>query len=314
MSSAAAPPKPAQNALARLDALAHTHTEWVPWLGVLRELLGELSNPAWEALPPHTVDGSSLSPQLAGAELRPDGPALASLLQRLSAAARAHGLLALAGPHQRAPAPTEEEARAVFLAAVNGDEATLERQALRHGATPEGWRALAQLLPMPYLHACARSWAARPHSDWAQGYCPVCGAWPAFAELRGIERARHLRCGRCGSGWPMPVLAYTYCATTDHYTLGGLVVNDKTARWAVDVCQGCSGYLKAFTTLQPTPSNDILASDLSSVEFDLIAIERGFLRPPGPGVELRARLAPAEPAPAAGPALVSPAAPRRWWS
>jgi FdhE protein len=51
----------------------------------------------------------------------------------------------------------------------------------------------------------------------------------------------------------MPVLACTYCATTDHDALGTLVVDDKTARWAVDVCQVCSGYLKSFTTLQPTP-------------------------------------------------------------
>jgi len=310
MSSTTAPPKPSSSALSRLDALAATHTEWAPWLSVLRELTGELSKPAWDAHPPHTVAANPLSPQLAGAALRPEGPALADLLERLCAVARAQGLLALAGAGQRASAPPGDQALAVFLAAVNGDDATLEHQASRIGASLEGWRALAQLLPMPYLHACARRWAASPRSDWSQGYCPVCGAWPAFAELRGIERTRHLRCGRCGSGWPMPVLACTYCATTDHDTLGTLVVDDKTARWAVEVCKGCSGYLKALTTLQPTPSIDILAADLSSVEFDLAAVERGFLRPAGPGVVLHASLAPPEPA----PCVTAPAAPRRWWS
>jgi FdhE protein len=307
MNTPASRPKPALGAVARLDALGAAHTEWGPWLCVVREAIAELLDPAWDARPPETVARAGASPQLAAAALRPDGPSVARLLDRLRAAARAQGLAALAGPADLAPAIPVDEALAVFLAAVNGDDAALDQQAFRVGATPEGWRALAQLLPMPYLHACARRWTAGPRSPWSQGFCPVCGAWPAFAEVRGIERGRHLRCGRCGAGWSMPVLACTYCATTDHDALGALVVDDKTARWSVDVCQVCSGYLKSFTTLQPTPTNEILVTDLASVEFDLVALERGFLRPQTHGVALHASLADA-----ADPER--PAAPKRWWS
>jgi hypothetical protein len=102
MSTSASPPKPALSAVARLDALATTHTEWAPWLCVVREVIAELSNPAWDAHPPDTVAGTDLSPQLAGAALRPDGPAVAHLLDRLSAVARAQGLVGLAGPANRA--------------------------------------------------------------------------------------------------------------------------------------------------------------------------------------------------------------------
>lgn len=307
MSTTATHPKPALSALARLDALATTHAEWAPWLSVVREVIADLSCPAWDDFSPPSVAGTDLSAQLAGAALRPDGPAIAHLLDRLRAVARAHGLVGLAGPANRALATPVDEALAVFLAAVNGDDAALDRQASRAGATPEGWRALAQLLPMPYLHACARRWTVGPRTIWSQGYCPVCGAWPAFAEVRGIQRARHLRCGRCGAGWPMPVLACTYCATTDHDALGTLIVNDKTARWAVDVCHGCSGYLKSCSTLQPTPSSEILVADLTSVEFDLAAVELGFRRPQAHGAALHASLTAA-----ANPA--APAAPKRWWS
>ncbi len=306
MSPPASPSTPALNAVTRLDALAGTHAEWGPWLSVVREVTVELSDPIWDAHPPHTLAHTGPSPHLAAAALRPDGPPVAHLLDRLRAVARAQGLVALAGPADFAPAAVDE-ALAVFLAAVNCDDAAMDRQASRVGATPEGWRTLAQLLPMPYLHACARRWPAGSRTTWSQGYCPVCGAWPAFAEVRGIERGRHLRCGRCGAGWPMPVLACTYCATTDHDALGALVVDDKTARWSVDVCHVCSGYLKSFTTLQPTPSNEILVTDLASVEFDLVALERGFLRPQDHGVALRASLgAAADP--------VRHAAPKRWWS
>jgi FdhE protein len=279
----------APSAVARLDALAITHTEWAPWLCVLREAIAALSDRAWDAHPPHTKAGTGLSPLLAAAVLRPDSPAVAHLLVRLIAVARAQGLVALVGATERAETQVDH-ARAIFLAAVNNDAETLDRQASRAGATREGWGALSQLLSMPYLHACARRWAASPRADWSQGYCPVCGAWPAFAEVRGIERARHLRCGRCGVGWSMPVLTCIYCANTEHHALGTLVADDKRARWTVEFCRRCSGYLKSVTTLQPTPPSEIVVSDLSSIEFDIVAVERGFLRPQAQGFDLGASL------------------------
>lgn len=311
------------SAAAQLGALARSHPEWAPWLRVVAVLIDELANPAWDVLAvelatahhatPASAQESSpeFAPLLAGAVLRPDGPALASLFDRLADTARAQGLHAVAG--DRPPQATSAaDALAVFLAAVNGNDAVLDLHAARLGAAPEGFRALAQLLPMPCLHSCARRWAAGAGAAWSQGYCPICGAWPALAELRGIARSRHLRCGRCGAGWPMPVLACTYCANTDHETLGTLVVDDRTARFTLDVCRACSGYIKSCATLQPTPSNELLYTDLASVEFDLAALERGFLRPPGPGaalgVSLGVSLVAAEPAPA------PPPAPRRLWS
>lgn len=291
MSASPIPGRAGRSALFRLDALAQAHPEWQAWLRVLREVVPELSNPAWDAEPPRTATASEPAPLLAGAQLRPDGRAVARLLDRLAGVARAQGLHAMAGESRRAPETPPDEALAVFLAAVNEDDAALDLQASRVGASPEGWRTLARLLPMPYLHACARRWANSQRTAWSQGSCPVCGAWPAFAEVLGVERARRLRCGRCGCGWAMPVLACTYCATTDHGKLGTLVVEDKKASFAIDVCHGCSGYLKSCTTLQPTPSDEVLLTDLASVEFDLVAVERGFLRPPGPGVALHASLA-----------------------
>jgi FdhE protein len=290
------------SASARLDTLAQTHPEWTAWLRVVRVVAAELSNPAWDLHTAQTTAATTdRTPLLAAAVLRPDGAAVARLLDRLTSVARAQGLQSLAGAAARSTRNAGDEALAVFLAAVNVDIAALNLQAARRGATPEGFRTLAHLLPMPYLHGCARRWAAGPRTRWTQGYCPVCGAWPAFAEVLGIERARQLRCGRCGAGWAMPVLACTYCATTDHETLGTLVVDDKTARFALDVCRGCSGYLKSVTTLQATPSDEVLAVDLASVEFDLAAVERRFLRPPEPGVALHASLAlPVDATPAAG--------------
>ena len=48
---------------------------------------------------------------------------------------------------------------------------------------------------------CWRRWAAAVPEGWVEPFCPICGAWPALAEVRGIERSRYFRCLRCGAGW-----------------------------------------------------------------------------------------------------------------
>lgn len=297
-------------AAARMQALAEARPEWAAWLALAGEVTAELCKPVWDgdapvlAAPgrtptdegPAAKDGPALTPWLAGAMLRPDGNALADLLERLTRAARASGLHGLAGEPKRAPTGSPDDAGALFLAAVNGSHERPDLMAARCGASPDGFRTIAHWLAMPYLYACTRRWTASGGSAWSQGYCPVCGAWPSLAELRGIERTRHLRCGRCGASWPMPVLACTYCANSDHKTLGTLVAEDGRSRLSVEVCRGCSGYLKSANTLQATPADELLAADLASVEFDLVAVDRGFMRPPGTGFALHARLGASQPA------------------
>jgi FdhE protein len=116
-----------------------------------------------------------------------------------------------------------------------------------------------------------------------EGYCPVCGAWPAFAEARGIERSRHLRCGRCGSEWQGRGLYCLYCGMTDHRELVSLVPENSGSNSVIDACTHCRGYLKTFTTLQGSPPDKIILDDLASVELDVAAVEQGYKRPQGAG-------------------------------
>lgn len=131
--------------------------------------------------------------------------------------------------------------------------------------------------PMPLLHACRRRWGVPEH--WARGDCPVCGAWAGFAETCGVERARYLRCVRCGASWPAHALACIYCGNGDHEALGRLVADGREATWALEVCRRCKGYLKSFTVLRPCAPERTLLADLASVELDLAAQARGYRRP-----------------------------------
>jgi FdhE protein len=164
--------------------------------------------------------------------------------------------------------------------------------------------ALAGLAPSPLLRACAARWAEQVPSHWPHGHCPVCGAWPSLAELRGLERERHLRCGRCAADWTTAWLRCAFCGTEDHERLRSLVPTSTPTgsrgplTTGVDTCEACRGYLKTVTTLAATSADDLGLLDLTTVELDTAALAHGYARPAGPGAALGARVVVAS----------------RWWS
>jgi FdhE protein len=135
-------------------------------------------------------------------------------------------------------------------------------------------------VPMPLLHACRRRWTIP--RGWRHGFCPVCGAWPGFAEVCGVERERYLRCLRCGAAWQAHGLTCVYCGMSDHGKLRSLVPEKGPPKWAIEACDACRGYLKVFTALRPSAPEGVLSKDLQTVELDLAAGERGYRRPDVP--------------------------------
>ena len=243
----------------RLDELRRRNPEWTPWLDPVAAVLRALDDPEWDnAVPPP----QAAVPLLVPARVKVERQALERLCESVM-------------PGSPADAP------AVFRAALEGDEARLA--ALAGDADPDAFRAVAALLPVPLLHACARRWAARIPGGWAKGYCPVCGHWPAFAEVCGVERTRALRCGQCGSAWRMHSLTCAYCGLADHERLASLVPEQPMASAALEVCNRCRGALKVLTRLRPCSPAEVMLEDLASVELDLAAAERGYRRPDGRG-------------------------------
>ena len=149
----------------------------------------------------------------------------------------------------------------------------------------------ASLAAMPLLHACARTHAQRIPPNWPHGYCPVCGAWPVLAELVGMDRGRHLRCGRCAADWPASWLRCPYCGEHDHERLARLVPEATRETRYVEICESCGGYLKTMTTLRASGPIELTIKDLDTVELDVAALEAGFKRPKGLGFSVDVRLA-----------------------
>jgi FdhE protein len=266
------------------EALARQYPDWQPWLLVVEAVMREATDASWQAWVPAIEHRAADVPRLDGAKIILDF----GKIRRWQ-----HHLLQTAG---RSGAPKMSQLQSLQKATINSPElfeaalcengAALKQMAEDLGVDSDPFSAVTALIAVPFLHACNRRWHGSQAPGWTAGYCPTCGAWPAFAETRGIERSRYLRCGRCGAEWQAHALFCCFCSNSDHKELGSLVPEKGGSSGSVDICNRCRGYLKTFTKLQGSAATRIMLDDLASVDLDIAALEQGFKRPTGPGYAL----------------------------
>jgi FdhE protein len=287
------------SARADLAGRARQPVEWRAWVGVLDVVNAETRAGTWRAFVPEPAGtGSEESPLLSGATFTVGAQVVRRWLRRLLRTAAGAG-----GPAvtlAKVGGTATEQLTALLEAGLARDVARVAELASSLDVDGGALGAVAAVAPVPLLRGCAERWSAHVSPTWAHGWCPVCSAWPTLAEARGLERARRLRCGRCGADWQTAWLRCVYCSADDHARLGSLVLTTEAsdpagsglARVAtsIDTCEVCRGYLKTVTTLTPTPVDDLALLDLATVELDVAALEHGYGRPPAAGVVVDARV------------------------
>jgi FdhE protein len=271
---------------AALATLEERHPEWTPWLRVLAEAAALTEDSTWDAAVPDPAPQDSGShPLLGHVAVTVDLAAVRRASARLLGAAAASGSPLLAALVDAVDHRTDMTA--LFAASLVGDD---EYFAALAGADPGADAARLQsvltLVCRPFLQACNRRHGADAARQWRASYCPICAAWPCFVEVRGIERDRHARCGRCGAAWRARMLHCPYCETSDHEQLVTLVPQDAAASWSVDACRRCQRYTKTVTTLQGCRPEQVFVDDLASADIDLAALDLGYTRPSGLGFAL----------------------------
>jgi FdhE protein len=242
---------------------------WQPWLDLLDIALEERES-SWQSAVIFGDDRPEGAPLMHGASLRVDAERATSLVRRL---ARSAGISRGA----------DIDARAAIRAAIARDDDAMAAMADDHGASLDSIALLAQMASMPALLSASGALNERASRAWQRGYCPVCGAWPSLAEIRGIERERHLRCGSCSADWMLPVLRCAFCGEGDHEKLGSLRAEGEEHLRQVETCESCHGYLKAVTTFDALGMRALMLADLGTIPLDLVAQERGYARPARPG-------------------------------
>ena len=259
----------------RVAAARRAAPESDPWLGLLEAALGESEDGViWQAAVPRpAADRLVKAPALSHTEITIDGRAARAWVRRL---------LKLIPP----VSPRRVDGLALLEAAVCHDDARIDALAVTGGVEPHTLRVFGQMAALPLLQACGRGLAGELPATWWEGYCPLCGAWPVVAEYTGLERKRQLRCGRCGTGWAIPLLRCVFCDETEHDHLGYLTPEAGEQTRKIEICHTCKGYVKAVTTVRPLAPWALLLDDLTTVPLDVAALERGYHRPPRPGYPL----------------------------
>ena len=278
----------------RLSQLQQQRPEWQAWIRLLA-IAEQASQDDDSSIATNEADlttGTSASgddaPLLHRRSLHVDHCEIHRLLGRLAAAVAGEPVEGGTSLHQYRP--SEAEALDLVWAALVQDNDGLQTLAEERSLDPGALATVAHLAAYPLLQSCGRQLESGISPSWQHGYCPVCAAWPILAERRGLDRSRRLRCGRCSTQWEVPWLHCIYCGERNHEHLGTLEADEQGEVLKVETCATCKGYLKSIATLQGFPAFELLLQDLETVEFDLVALDRGFSRPRNPGFVLELQI------------------------
>jgi FdhE protein len=255
----------------RLAELGRQHPEWSTWIALLGVAERALNDESWPMPLSETQVGEM--PLLNGRVLQVEEAQVQRWVGQLLSTA-AQGQI--------------ESGKSLELlsAAVRQDEASIKRLANETGINAGALESVAHLAALPLLQSCGRLLESQVPAAWPHGYCPICAAWPILVERRGLDRSRRLRCGRCAAQWEVQWLYCIYCGERDHELLGTLEESQHGEIIKVETCGTCRGYLKSIASLQGLPAFELLLQDLETVEFDLVALDRGYCRPLEPGFAL----------------------------
>jgi FdhE protein len=180
---------------------------------------------------------------------------------------------------------TRIEAAALLAASLKRDQIAIRTVATHQGLAPDLVWLVAELAVSPFVYVLQRSLfdqeAASPElhaalDAWASGYCPLCGSWPALAEVAATHRV--LRCSFCALAWSPTNYACAYCGEHGEKFVTAAPDDARTDR-RLEVCGTCGSYLKAIDVPVLTPFPLLAIADLETMDLDMAAMEKGYNRP-----------------------------------
>lgn len=94
-----------------------------------------------------------------------------------------------------------------------------------------------------------------------------------MAQLTGADpgRLRFLSCRCCGNRWRYRRTGCPFCRDKDDHLLAVVAVEGQ-AGLRIDYCEQCRGYLKTY---DGEGSERVLLADWTSIQLDMIALDRG---------------------------------------
>jgi FdhE protein len=174
---------------------------------------------------------------------------------------------------------------ALVSACFGRDQRRVRFMAAQQNVSPDiAWLvAELALAPFAYLLQC-RVLAGGTLRAWDHGFCPACGSWPAIAEAAA---GRHvLRCSFCAAGWELSSYRCLYCSNDTETFITAAPDSEQPGR-RLQLCNACGGYAKVLELTRPTEFPLIAIEDLASMDLDMAAMERKYVRPALPEIKRR---------------------------
>ncbi len=112
---------------------------------------------------------------------------------------------------------------------------------------------------------------------WPEGYCPLCGAYPAWSKLIRQEHGskRIYICSFCLLEWPSDRLKCPYCGSTDMEKLGYLYVEDDP-NFRIDTCDNCNRYIKTINEVKNPWNFPYIITSIVTQHLDIVAQDHGY--------------------------------------
>jgi FdhE protein len=176
---------------------------------------------------------------------------------------------------------------ALISACFGRDQRRVRFMAAQASVSPDLAWLVAELALAPFAHLLQcrvfdRSATAEPRPAWNRGFCPACGSWPAFADA--VAGAHTLRCSFCAASWTLDSYRCIYCANDGDTFITAAPDPEHPGR-RLQLCGQCGGYMKVLEMTSPTEFPQIAVDDLASMDLDMIAIERRYVRPALPEIK-----------------------------
>jgi FdhE protein len=178
------------------------------------------------------------------------------------------------------------EAGSLLTASLKRDQNAIRTGAVHRGLAPDLLWLVGELAVSPFVYALQQALFGGLTEDspltgalaaWQRGYCPLCGSWPALAEVDATRRV--LRCSFCALAWELPAYACVYCGGDDQRFVTAAPDEIRRDR-RLELCGGCGAYLKTVDVEALSAFPLLAIADLETMDLDLAAMERGYSRPP----------------------------------
>src|SRR5262245_51506098 len=280
----------------RWAALLAGRPELQPAVALQHELLGLVTDLS-ELIERGRLPRLSLPARYLAAKLQRSVPALAGEPIPLPVPLLRPALLALcaalgrggageAAEHIRTQVhETRLDAGALLAASLKRDQTNIRAVAVHHGLAPDLVWLVAELAVSPFVYVLQRSLFGQESTNpelhaalnlWSQGYCPLCGSWPALAEVADSRRV--LRCSFCSLAWTPNEYACVYCHERNEKFVTAATNEERLDR-RLEVCGTCGSYLKTLDVTALTPFPLLAIADLETMDLDVAAMEKGSSRP-----------------------------------